>query len=151
MTITNNSIVNNQRSGIGITGGRDITIGGPGVGNEIKNNDQFGVRISANGYVRPPEPNCQPDGGVYQLTNIVTSGNRFVMLAGSMNGLTSAPGVEITGTAFVGNTYLYFTQPCSALGWFWWSGTEKVWLDWATWQNTYLQDPSPDGICRGPS
>ncbi len=151
ITITNNSIVNNERSGIGITGGRDITIGGPGAGNEIKNSDQFGVRISANGYVRPPEPNCQPDGGVYQLTNIVTSYNKFVMVADSMNGLTAVPGVDITGTTFIGNTYIYFTQPCADLGWFWWDGTQKVWANWSTWQTTYLQDPSPDGTCRGPS
>ncbi len=110
-----------------------------------------GIRI----YGSKSQPGSSNCGSFDDATNNTVSFNDITMGTvadhgnfGNINGTVNAGG-KVVNEAFVGNVYHLPNGDCSVRNWKWWDdANQKQWtIDFATWQNTFLLDLPPDGLC----
>jgi parallel beta-helix repeat protein len=146
--IASNRVTGNDDAGIFLSNSHDVTVGGPGAGNTVSDNGEYGVRVLADARTEV-QSNC---GSELTVDNIVVKQNAISMLAGdSVNGVQRVAPAIAVAIFFSGNDYRMPPGGCSDTRWKWWDGTTMNTVPFSgggtTWQGTFLQDLAPGGRC----
>jgi parallel beta-helix repeat protein len=134
ITITNNVVTNNGRTGINLSNSHDVTVGGVGAGNTVSGNTNGEVRVAFHG--RAGTGFCAP---LSSKNNLIIN-NAMTMSGTDSVGIASDATCNgcFRGTLFTGNTYA--GRYCADLLWNWWDGRSQQSIDFPTWQSSYKQD-----------
>lgn len=148
MTITGNTVRDNDRSQINLVNAKRVTVGGQSAGNTVVMGalSNSGIRVSATDRT---EVNDQCGAANQSLDNTVAY-NDITMLTGTtQNGISRGCACANTPTSarnvFVGNTYHMPQGDCAAKRWVYWDGSGNRDATFAAWQSTYGQDAG--GTC----